>query len=109
MSANTKLVFGTVVITTFAWAVVLATIVYFCNRNADKPIPMGTFHFHPPKSEPIAVTVWPHPLDPSSVERYPSEGEYVARLISTNTTSSASNVLFTYTSRQPEHLIFQTV
>ena len=109
MSAKIKLVVVTVICTTVAWALVLTAVIYFCNRDADRPLAMGSFYFWPPSKEPILVTTWYHTGDPSSVVWEPKGGDFLIRLLSSNANDSATALLYSHTSRPPERIQLQTV
>jgi hypothetical protein len=110
MSAKTKIILGTVVGTTIAWVIVVGALIWFCNRDSDRPIPMESFYFYPPKKDPIAVMTWPHvTADPSAVGWEAEGGTFLVRLLSTNATGSTATVLYSHTSRPPEHVEFQTL
>ena len=109
MSAKVKLILGTAVCTTFAWALILAMALYLCNRDAYRPVPMGTFSFCPPKKEPFAILTWGHQGDPSAVEWEAQGGDYLVEVLSSNVTSASATVLYSRTSRPPERIQFRTV
>jgi hypothetical protein len=109
MSAKVKLILGTAISTTFAWALVLATVLYLCNRNSDRPVPIGTFTFCPPKKEPFAIFTWGHQGDPSAVEWEAQGGDYLIQVLSSNLTSASATLLYSRTSRPPERIQFRTV
>jgi len=109
MSTKAKLILGTAICTTLAWGFIWAGVFYFCSRDADRPVPIGTFSFCPPKKEPFAIMTWGHRSDPSAVEWEAQRGDYLVELVSSNLTGSSATVLFSHTSRPPERIQFRTV